>query len=203
MTRLIHAAVAVACSTLLYGSALAADIRPGQPAPDFAVKDANGVEQKLSAYRGKAVVLEWSNFECPYVQKHYGTGNMQALQAEATAKGVVWLMVNSAPRGKGGHLEGLEAIKELADQKAKPTAYLIDDKSAIGRAYDARNTPQMFVIDTNGRIAYMGAIDDKPTANKADVKKARNYVREAVAAVAEGKLVQVASTRPYGCSVKY
>ena len=191
--------LAVALAT----AAVAADIRPGKPAPDFAVKDANGREHKLADYKGRVVVLEWNNFECPYVDKHYSTGNMQGLQAEAAAKGVVWLTINSAPPGMGGSLKGLEASQHLDDRKAKPTAYLIDDTSKIGRAYEARNTPHMFVIDKEGRLAYMGAIDDKPTANPKDVKGARNYVREAMAALVDGKPVAVASTRPYGCSVKY
>lgn len=200
---MMRTAFILAVSCMLATATHAADVRPGKPAPDFAVKDSDGKEHKLSDYKGKVVVLEWNNFECPYVDKHYSTGNMQALQAEAAAKGVVWLMVNSAPPGFGGFLHGLEAAKRLEDRKAKPAAYLIDDTSKIGRAFEARNTPHMFVIDKDGRLAYMGAIDDKPTANPKDVKGARNYVREAMAALAEGKPVQVSSTRPYGCSVKY
>ncbi len=197
------ATLASAVMVVAASAVLAADIRPGQPAPDFKVKDANGVEHKLSAYKGKTVVMEWNNFECPYVHKHYSTGNMQALQAEATAKGVVWLVINSAPPGMGGHLRGIEANKHLDDRKAKPTAYLVDDTSKVGKLFEAKNTPHMFVIDKDGRFAYMGAIDDKPTSNAADVKGARNYVREAVTALAEGKPVTLSSTRPYGCSMKY
>jgi hypothetical protein len=192
-------------ATLLFlsGVGSAADVRPGKPAPDFKVKDANGTEHTLSQYKGKIVVLEWNNFECPYVQKHYTTGNMQALQAEAAAKGAIWLVVNSAPPGMGGYLHGLEAQKHLDDRKSRPTAYLIDDTSRIGRAYEAKSTPQMVVIGKDGTLAYIGAIDDRPTANPKDVDGARNYVREAITAVSEGKPVPTASTRPYGCSVKY
>jgi len=203
MVGLTFVAVLAAAAVVKADSASAAEIRPGKPAPDFSVQDSNGVTQKLSDYRGRTVVLEWNNFECPYVLKHYGTGNMQALQAEATKGGAAWFVVNSAPRGRGGHLEGLEANKELEDRSSKPTAYLIDDKSSIGRLYGARNTPQMVVIDKDGQVAYIGAIDDRPTANRSDVKGARNYVREAVNSLAEGKPIQVSSTRPYGCSVKY
>jgi len=202
--RFRRCALAGAAALLALGtSAARAEVKIGAPAPDFVAADSNGRSVALSALRGKIVVLEWNNPECPYVGKHYGTGNMQALQAEATGKGVVWLTVNSAARGKQGYMEGLEANKHLADAKAKPTAFLPDPKGSIGRAYGAVTTPHMFVIDATGKLAYMGAIDDKPTASHGDVKGARNYVREALAAVAEGKAPQVTVTRPYGCSVKY
>jgi peroxiredoxin len=175
----------------------------GSPAPDFAGVDSNGKSVRLSDFKGKTVVLEWTNHGCPYVQKHYGAGNMQALQAEAAAAGVVWLSVISSAPGTQGHVDGLEANKLTDERKASPTAVLIDPKGAIGRAYGATATPHMFVIAPDGKLAYGGAIDDKPTTNKGDIKTARNYVRDALAAVAAGKGPTPAQTRAYGCSVKY
>lgn len=175
----------------------------GKPAPDFTITDSNGNTVNLAAFRGKTVVLEWTNDGCPYVAKHYGTGNMQRLQTDATSKGVVWLTVISSAPGTQGHVVGPEANKLTSDRKARPTAVLLDPKGTVGRLYDARTTPHMFVIDQNGTLSYMGAIDDKPSANHATVNGARNYVSEALDAVLAGKPVTTASTRPYGCSVKY
>lgn len=197
------AAAAFVLVSAFGGMPARAEVKPGSLAPDFTATDTSGKEVKLSALKGKTVVLEWTNNECPYVNKHYSTGNMQAMQADATGKGVVWLIVNSGAPGLQGHVNALEANKIIDDRKAKASAYLLDPKGGIGRAYNAVVTPHMFVIDGAGKVAYMGAVDDKPTANHADVKTARSYVREALAAVAEGKAPQVAATRPYGCSVKY
>lgn len=185
------------------GAVARESVQPGKPAPEFTAKDTNGKEVKLSGLRGKTVVLEWNNPECPYVRKHYGAENMQALQKEATAQGVVWLTINSGPPGAQGHMNGLEAEKYVADRKARPSAYLLDPDGAVGRAYGATVTPHMFIIDKAGVLAYMGGIDDKPTTSHADIKDARNYVREALGATAAGKPVQTASTRPYGCHIKY
>lgn len=196
---IVTAAVAIAA----IASPAIAEVKIGAPVPDFSAKDADGRDVKLSAFRGKTVVLEWTNNDCPYVNKHYSTGNMQALQTDAAAKGVVWLTVNSSAPGLQGHVNGLEAKKIIDDRKAKATAYLLDPSGTIGRAFNATVTPHMYVIDASGKLAYMGAIDDKPTASHADVKAARNYVREALAAVTEGKAPQVTFTRAYGCSVKY
>jgi peroxiredoxin len=175
----------------------------GQPAPDFTAKDSSGRDVSLASLKGKTVVLEWTNDGCPYVGKHYGTGNMQALQKETTDKGVVWLSVISSAPGTQGHVDGPAANRLTETRKAAPTAVLLDPKGTVGRLYDARTTPHMYVIDKAGTLVYRGAIDDKPTANHADVKTARNYVREALAAVEAGKPVAVAATRAYGCSVKY
>ena len=178
-------------------------VQPGQSAPDFTARDAGGREVVLSSFRGKIVVLEWTNHDCPYVKKHYGTGNMQALQREAVGQGVVWLTISSSASGVQGHVNGLEAEKLTADRKAAPTAFLLDHEGRIGRAYNATATPHMYVIDKAGVLAYMGAIDDKPTTNRDDVPTARNYVREALTAVASGQPVKTASTRVYGCGIKY
>jgi hypothetical protein len=149
------------------------------------------------------VVLEWTNHECPYVRKHYGAGNMQALQAEASGKGVVWLSVISSAKGMQGYVNGLEANKLTDDRKAKPTAVLLDPAGKIGRTFGATATPHMFVIGPDGRLVYGGAIDDKPSSNPNDIPKARNYVRDAIAAAAAGTPMSPSTTRAYGCSVKY
>jgi peroxiredoxin len=195
--------------TLAIGLALAsapavlAEIQPGKPAPEFTARDTAGKEVKLSDLRGKTVVLEWTNHLCPYTVKHYVTGNMQALQKDAAKDGVVWLTVASSAPGMQGHVNGLEAEKLTADRNAAPASVLLDPEGTVGRLYEAKTTPHMFVIDPAGKLVYMGAIDDKPTASSADVKTARNYLREALDAVKAGTPVKTASTRPYGCTVKY
>jgi len=196
-------AFALGASLSLSGaSAALADPQLGNSAPDFVGRDTAGKEVKLSSLRGKTVVLEWTNHLCPYTVKHYATDNMQALQKEATSDGVVWLTIVSSAPGTQGYVETLEADKLTADRKAAPTAVLIDADGTIGHLYAAKTTPHMFVIDPQGKLVYMGAIDDKPTSNHADVKGARNYVREALTAVKAGEAVKTASTRPYGCTVK-
>jgi len=175
----------------------------GAPAPGFALADTGGKAVRLADYRGKYVVLEWTNPECPFVRKHYDSGNMQALQKEWGAKGVVWLAVNST-NASHSEFKSPEAMRDwMRSQGAAPAATLIDSTSATGRAYGARTTPQMFVIDPAGTLLYQGAIDDKRSANPADVKTATNHVRAALTEALAGKPVTVASTTPYGCSVKY
>jgi hypothetical protein len=176
---------------------------PGQAAPDFAVHDAAGKPVRLSDFRGRHVVLEWTNPECPFVRKHYDSANMQALQKHYAGKDVVWLAINSTNRGHGEFRSGAQMTDWMRKQGAAPAAVLIDETSAAGRAYAARTTPHMFVIDPAGTIVYAGAIDDKRSANPADVKTARNHVRAALDEALAGKPVSVASTTPYGCSVKY
>lgn len=178
-------------------------VQLGSPAPDFTATDASGKAVQLSALKGKTVVLEWTNQDCPYVRKHYGTGNMQALQKEATGQGIVWLTISSSAPGAQGHVNGLEAEKLTADRKAAPTAFILDPEGKVGRLFGATVTPHMYVIDPQGKLIFMGGIDDKPTSNHDDVKTARNYVREALAALAAGQPVKTASTRPYGCTIKY
>ena len=176
---------------------------PGQPAPAFTVNDAAGKPVSLADHRGKYVVLEWTNPDCPFVQKHYVSSNMQLLQKEFAGKGVVWLSVNSTSRSHPEFKPGEEMARWMKSHGGAPASVLIDETSATGRAYAARTTPHMFVIDPKGQVVYAGAIDDKRSANPADAKAANNYVRAALDESLAGKPVTVAQTRPYGCSVKY
>jgi peroxiredoxin len=176
---------------------------PGRPAPDFTATDSSGKPVTLSGLKGKTVVLEWTNHDCPYVRKHYGTGTMQKLQADATRQGVVWLTVVSSAPGTQGHVKGLEADKLTADRKASPTSVLLDEQGTVGRLYGATTTPHMFIVDAKGTLVYRGGIDDQPSTNPETIKGARPFVREALDALAKGEPVKTASTRPYGCSVKY
>ncbi len=178
-------------------------ITPGAIAPDFKGTDSNGKTHTLSQYRGKYVVLEWANKGCPYEQKHYLSGNMEALQREWTGKGVVWLSVISSAPGEQGNVTPAEENEYLKTMKAAPTAAILDPSGAIGHLYQAKTTPHIFVIDPAGKLIYQGAIDDKPTTDQADIKTARNYLNEALNAAMTGKPVPTVSTRPYGCSVKY
>lgn len=175
----------------------------GKPAPEFSAVDANGKTVKLSDFRGKIVILEWTNDGCPYVKKHYGSGNMQSLQKDAAAKGAVWLTIISSAPGMQGYVDGPAANELTKSRGASPAAVLLDPKGAVGHLYDARTTPHMFIVNKDGALAYMGGIDDKPTSNPDDIKSAKNYVRAALDEVAAGKPVSEAVTRPYGCSVKY
>jgi peroxiredoxin len=192
----------VAATALSVSAALATPVI-GQPAPAFMVVDSNGATRNLSEFKGKVVVLEWTNNECPYTRKHYDSGNMQKLQKDATATGVVWLSVISSAPGKQGYVSGAEANALTTSRGAHPSAVLLDPTGTVGRAYEAQTTPHMFVVDKTGVLRYMGAIDDKPTAAPASLAGARNYVREALEAVASGHPVQVATSEPYGCSIKY
>ena len=175
----------------------------GQPAPNFTAADVNGKAVTLSDFRGKTVVLEWNNPECPFVQKHYGSGNMQKAQAAAAKEGVVWLSINSGAPGKQGHMSGAEAKAFLAEAGARPSAYLLDPRGVVGKAYDAKTTPHMYIVNKAGTLVYAGGIDDKPTAKPADINGARNHVLAALSDIKAGKAVSVATSRPYGCSVKY
>jgi peroxiredoxin len=175
----------------------------GKPARAFKANDVNGRVISLSDFKGKTVVLEWSNPECPFVRKHYSSGNMQKTQAAAKKDGVVWLTINSSAPGKQGHVEGAEAKSIVAAQKAQPTAYLLDPKGILGKGYGAKTTPHMYIINKAGTLVYAGGIDNKPTPNPADIQGARNHVLAALAELKSGKPVSVATTRPYGCSVKY
>lgn len=198
----LHLLSALAVSVAIAAPALAAP-KVGAPAPAFTAVDSNGKSHSLADYKGKTVVLEWHNLDCPFVKKHYNSGNMQALQKSATKDGVVWLTVNSSASGLQGHLTPKAANELIAAQKAAPIAYLLDEKGTVGRLYEAKTTPHMYVIDPKGTLAYMGAIDDKPTANPEDIKTAKNYVTAALASVKAGKPVAESATKPYGCAVKY
>lgn len=177
--------------------------RVGERAPDFTATDSNGQTHKLSEYAGKFVVLEWHNHGCPYTQKQYNSGNMQRLQRQWTSRGVVWLTVISSAPGQQGYMTAPEENAFLKQSNAAPTAVLLDPTGAVGRLYDAKTTPQMFIIDPQGNLIYNGAIDDKPTTELADVNGAKNYVSQALNESMAGKPVSEPTTRPYGCSVKY
>jgi peroxiredoxin len=183
--------------------AWAATAKVGEPAPAFTGTSTNGSPVSLADHKGKVVVLEWTNHDCPYVRKHYETGNMQALQREATGQGVVWLTLISSAKGEQGWVTPVKADELTTTRKAAPTAVLLDEKGVVGRMYGATNTPHMYVVDKTGRLVYAGAIDDRPTSRRADVQGASNYVRAALEAVAAGQPVKTPVTRAYGCTVKY
>jgi peroxiredoxin len=178
-------------------------VRVGSAAPAFTVTDSNGKTHRLSDFKGKTVVLEWTNHECPFVRKHYESGNMQRLQQDAASKGVVWLSIISSASGQQGYLTGQRANQLTRSRNASPTAVILDASGNLGRLYGARTTPHLFIIDNSGILRYAGAIDDKPTADKADVATANNYVRSALNSLSKGQPVKPATTQPYGCSVKY
>lgn len=188
---------------MLAGAPVIAAAAVGQPAPAFTATDSNGRTVNLADFRGRTVVLEWTNAECPFVQKHYNSDNMQNLQSAAKAKNIVWLTINSGASGKQGHVDGAEANSIMKRTGAAPTAYLLDADGKIGRAYGARTTPHMYVIDSKGVLAYMGGIDDIPSADPGDIGKARNFVSLALADLEAGKPVATTTARAYGCSVKY
>jgi len=199
MKTVLLALISLTATTLI-----AADSPPvGGAAPDFSLPDAAGKTHSLSEYKGKYVVLEWFNPECPFVKKHYGSGNMQKLQSEYTGKGVVWLSIDSNAPGLEGNLTAEQAQKVVKDWNTKQTALLLDPEGKAGRAYNARNTPHMFVINPEGKIVYEGAIDSKATPNPADIPSSTNYVKAALDESMSGKSVANSNTRPYGCSVKY
>jgi hypothetical protein len=175
----------------------------GQPAPDFSAKDTLGRTHTLSQYRGKYVVLEWHNRYCPYTHKHYASGNMQRLQKEWTAKGVIWFTVISSAPGLQGYVTAADENAYVKRVDASPTAVLLDPTGQLGHLYDARTTPDMYVINPQGVLIYEGAIDDKPTTDLEDIATAKNYVSQALEQAMVGKMVSVPVTRPYGCSVKY
>jgi cytochrome oxidase Cu insertion factor (SCO1/SenC/PrrC family) len=175
----------------------------GQAAPNFTATDTSGKTVSLADFKGKHVVLEWVNPSCPYVVKHYGSQNMQGTQKEATAKGVVWLAVNSTAPEHGDYKAPAAMGQWMAGQKAAASATLMDPDGKVGRAYGARTTPHMYIVDPQGKLVYAGGIDNKPTANPADVATATNHVKVALSETLAGKPVSQATTRPYGCSVKY
>lgn len=196
-------AVAAGAGAVLLSGRDAQAVETGAQAPAFSVQDASGVTRTLAEFRGRTVILEWTNHGCPYVRKHYDSGNMQALQREATADGVVWLQVISSAQGEQGYLDGPGVVARVRTDNAAPTATLLDPTGVMGRAYGARNTPQMFIISPTGAVLYQGAIDDRPSARPSSLEGATNYVRAALADIEAGRPVQVAETTPYGCSVKY
>jgi peroxiredoxin len=195
-------ALSLTAAALIAGPAAAAPAI-GQQAPSFKVADAEGRVRSLEEFRGKTVVLEWTNNGCPYVKKHYDSGSMQGLQKSAAKDGVVWLSVISSAPGMQGYLEPKGVKSWKAQAGAAPSAVLLDPKGSVGRLYEAKTTPHMYVVDKAGKLVYMGGIDDQPTADPASLKGAKNYVTAALADVKAGRQVAQAVSRPYGCSVKY
>jgi peroxiredoxin len=190
-------------AALLSAGASMAQAVVGQAAPAFSATDTSGKTVALADFKGKYVVLEWTNPGCPFVQKHYNSGNMPATQKEATAKGAVWLAVNTTAKEAGDYMAPAELQAWVKSKNAAPTAMLMDADAKVGRAYGARTTPHMYVIDPQGKLIYAGAIDSKPSADTADIKTATNYVTQALGEAMAGKPVSRATTQAYGCSVKY
>ncbi len=190
----------------LVGAALAqagAEAVPGKAAPAFRLTDTKGQAHALSDFKGKIVVLEWTNYECPFVRKHYGAGAMQALQKKWTGKGVVWLTINSSAPGKQGHFTPAEWNEKAAAHKSASTAILLDPDGTVGKAYGAKTTPHMFVIAADGTVAYAGGIDDRPSTDAKTLAGAKNFVDTALGELTAGKAVTVTTSKPYGCGVKY
>jgi len=191
------------CLPLALAAASAHATKVGDPAPSFSLVDTNGKQHALDDFKGKVVVLEWFNHDCPFVKKHYDSGNMPALQSRYTAKDVVWLSINSSAPGKQGNYAPDKASELSKEKKSAATYVLLDQDGTVGRLYGAKTTPHMFLIDDKGTLVYAGAIDDKPSTDKADVEGAKSYVRAAFDEAKAGKPVTTATTAPYGCSVKY
>jgi len=197
--------IRIALTTLLLAltTTAGAALKIGEPAPEFTGIDTHGNSHTLSDFRGKPVILEWTNHECPYVRKHYKSGNMQKQQQAATDKGAVWLSIISSAPGKQGHVTPTQANELTAERKAAPGAVILDETGKIGRLYGAKTTPHIFIIDADGKLAYMGGIDSIPSTNPADIEKATQYVSAALDQVVKGEPAATSVTRPYGCSVKY
>jgi len=190
-------------STLVVAASLHAAPAVGQSAPDFTLRDSSGKAVKLSDFRGRHVVLEWTNPSCPYVRKHYDSGNMPATQKEAVDKGVVWLSISSTAKSSYEYLEPAKVAAWQKERKAQPTALLLDEDGAAGKAYGARTTPHMYIVDPQGKLIYAGGIDSIPSSDPRDISKAVNYVRQGLSEALAGKPLSAAVTLPYGCSVKY
>lgn len=208
----------IAALILCFGLAIAAFVRyriddsvanalterpAGSPAPSFTLTDTNGTPHSLADYKGRHVVLEWVNLGCPYVKKHYESGNMQATQKKAVEKGAVWLSICSSAKWKQGHMSAADWNDEIAERNMASTAVLIDESGEVGRSYGAKTTPHMYIVNPEGSLIYQGAIDDKPTTKKESLQGARNHVLAALDEALNGNPVTVASSQPYGCSVKY
>jgi peroxiredoxin len=200
----VIAGLAATALALASGAAFAQGAaKPGAKAPDFSVVDVDGKLQKLSDYAGKTVILEWTNHDCPYVRKHYGSATMQTLQKDMAKEGVVWLSVISSPAGEQGHVDAARAKELTRTRDAAPASILLDPQSKLARAYGAQTTPHMYIVDPKGTLAYAGAIDDKPSSSPSSLTGARSYVRQAVAELKAGKPVSEPATKAYGCVVKY
>ncbi|MDQ8193981.1 thioredoxin family protein [Coraliomargarita sp. SDUM461004] len=193
----------VLAATFLWTTTLNAAVEVGAQAPDFTLTDTTGKQHRLSDFTGQYVVLEWTNRHCPFVMKHYGEGDMQALQESMTADGVVWLQVISSAEGKQGYVTPAEGEVLRESQGMHSTAMLLDTSGSVGRQYDARTTPHMYLINPEGTLVYQGAIDSIKSARQSDIAKAKNYVKAAYESAKAGEPVEDATTVPYGCSVKY
>jgi peroxiredoxin len=203
MKRLFVFLAAITLLLTMSSLTMAQKAKVGEPAPDFKLVDSNGKEHNLSDFKEKYVVLEWVNFGCPFVKKHYQSGNMQKLQKTYRDKEVIWLSICSSASGKQGYYEGKELQTKIEKEKSNPTAYLLDAEGKVGKMYGAKTTPHMYVIDPKGILIYAGGIDDKPTTKLKDVEGATNYVTAALDSSMVGKAVEVKTSTPYGCSVKY
>ncbi len=202
MVNALRRTLVIAFTAGLVAIAQAA-VAPGVSAPDFTLTSVDGTSVKLSQYRGKYVVLEWFNSECPFVQKHYNSGNMQKLQSNYTDKGIVWLAINSTNPKHFNYRDAKRSRQIMSDWKSEPDSLLLDPGGTVGRAYGARTTPHMYIIDPEGELVYMGGIDDKPSTNARDIPGAKNYVMAALDELLAGRGVSDSDTRPYGCSIKY
>lgn len=203
MKTLLNLILSLAVTGVLATSAFAEAPELEKSVPDFTLKDTNGKIHKLADFKGKKVVLEWVNFECPFVRKHYDSGNMQKLQETETSKGVVWLAVVSSAKGKQGYYPPKEMNARLKKEKFKGTALVYDTDGKIGKAYGAKTTPNLFIIDGAGLLKYKGAIDDKDSTDVADVPTSKNYVTSAMADIEAKRMIGDSQTKPYGCGIKY
>ncbi len=203
MMRTVIGWIVVAIGTVLGAFAEAPTAMVGEAAPAFALPSVDGRAYSLADFRGSYVVLEWTNYDCPFVRKFYNAGAMQALQKELAEKGIIWLSICSSAPGKQGHFTADEWKKRIEKWQVAAKAVLLDADGKIGRTYQATNTPHMFVIDPNGVLIYAGALDDKPSADPKDIPEAKNYVRATLEAAWAGRPVETPSTKAYGCSVKY
>ena len=203
MQLLRRTLIATAALVAFVASGAQAAATVGQPAPDFALKDTSGKTVRLSDFKGKHVVLEWTNPGCPFVKKHYDSGNMPATQKDATAKGVVWLSINSTEKASRDYLEPGALMAWKTERKSAPTAVLMDEEGTVGRSYGARTTPHLYIVNPQGQLIYAGGIDSIPSARVSDIEKATNYVKVGLAEALAGKPLSAATTQPYGCSIKY
>jgi peroxiredoxin len=202
LRRHVHVIALSVASFLMAGHAHSAAV-VGQPAPDFTLTDTAGKTVRLSDFKGKHVVLEWNNPGCPFVRKHYDSGNMQSLQKETTARGVVWLAVNSTENANADYLAPQQLARWMGGQKAAPSATLMDEEGTVGKAYGARTTPHMYIVNPQGTLVYAGGIDSIPSTRVDDIKTATNFVRQGINEVLAGKPISMPTSRPYGCSIKY
>jgi len=203
MNRIGKVLMVVSMLFFLAPNILHAAVTTGEAAPDFTLTDTNGQSHSLSQFKEKCVVLEWFNHDCPFVKKHYDSGNMQALQKEYTGKDVVWLAINSSAAGKEGYYNAEQTNQMTKDKAAAPTAVLLDADGKVGQLYGAQTTPHMYIINPEGILIYQGAIDDKKSADSADIATSKNYVKSALDAAMAGQPVGDSTTKSYGCSVKY